>query len=297
MEASSIDGRYFRLQCMLLSMIMVIYPARSSSVQAVHSDQCHPWSFYNDTLHDCQCYNSPGDYVLTMPDALRCSEKRVLVLLGVCLTNEDKGTFISYCGSFKFYDQSATVTDGVFVELPDNISELNDYMCGPMNRKGRVCSECIDGFAPSVTSIGYECSNCTDNWYGVPLYLFLEFVPITIFYLAVLVFQISVTSAPMTCCVMYSQLAVGLCVHYSFKHYISLEPSSTYFIPHVLLTLHGIWNLDFFRYIVPPFCVTPNLKSIHILILHYISAFYPLLLIALTWICIELHSHNYKPLD
>ena len=128
------------------------------------------------------------------------------------------------------------------------------------------------------------------------LYLFLEFVPITIFYLAVIVFQISVTSAPMTCCVMYSQLAVGLFVHYSFKHYISLEPSSTYFIPHVLLTLHGTWNLDFFRYIVPPFCVSSNLRSFHILIFHYISAVYPLLLIALTWVCIEFHSRNYKPL-
>ena len=158
------------------------------------------------------------------------------------------------------------------------------------------CSECIDGFAPSVTSIGYECSNCTDTWYGVPLYLFLEFVPITIFYLAVLIFQISVTSAPMTCCVMYSQLLVCIFVHYSFKPYTSLEPSATYFIPHVLLMLHGIWKLDFFRYIVPPFCVSPNLKRIHILILHYVSAVYPLMLIALTWVCIELHSHNYKPL-
>ena len=60
--------------------------------------------------------------------------------------------------------------------------------------------------------------------------------------------------------------------------------------------LHGIWNLDFFRYILPPFCVSPNLKSIHILFLGYISAVYPLLLIALTWACIELYSHDHKPL-
>ena len=60
--------------------------------------------------------------------------------------------------------------------------------------------------------------------------------------------------------------------------------------------IHGIWNLDFFRYIVPPFCVSLNLKSIHILFLGYVSAVYPLLLIALTWACIELRSHNYRPL-
>ena len=87
---------------------------------------------------------------------------------------------VNYCQTFIFRDQNATVIDGMYIQLPDNISKLNDYMCGPMNRKGRVCSECTDGFAPSVTSIGYECSNCTGIWYGVPLYLFLEFVPITV---------------------------------------------------------------------------------------------------------------------
>ena len=74
-----------------------------------------------------------------------------------------------------------------------------------INRKDLVCSECTDGFGPSVTSFGYRCVNCTDAWYGVPLFLFLEFVPITLLYLIILVFQISVTSAPMPCFIMYAQ--------------------------------------------------------------------------------------------
>ena len=85
------------------------------------------------------------------------------------------------------------------LQLPQNLSQLNDRMCSPMNRKGLVCSECADGFGPSVTSFGYRCANCTDAWYGVPLFLFLEFVPITIFYIICLAIQISVTSAPMPC--------------------------------------------------------------------------------------------------
>ena len=40
-----------------------------------------------------------------------------------------------------------------------------------------ICSECIDGFAPAITSLGYQCSSCTQSaWYGVPLFLVLEFV-------------------------------------------------------------------------------------------------------------------------
>ena len=69
--------------------------------------------------------------------------------------------------------------------LPRNFSMLNDYMCTPINRKGTTCSECIEGFGPAVMSPGYSipCSRCTSDWYVVPVYLFLEFVPVTVFYL------------------------------------------------------------------------------------------------------------------
>ena len=83
-------------------------------------------------------------------------------------------------------------------------------MCGPLNRKGLVCSECANGFGPSVTSFGYKCANCTDARYGVPLFQLLEFFPITVFYLIILVFQISVTSSPMPCFIMYAQLIIHL---------------------------------------------------------------------------------------
>ena len=183
--------------------------------------------------------------------------------------------------------------NGIYIQLPNNISELNDFMCGPMNRKGRVCSECIDGFAPSVITPWYQCANCTGAWYGIPLYLFLEFVPITLFYLAVLVFQISVISSPLTTCVMYSQLLV-----YSFagnSSIVVLKSSHVYTFVKMLVMFHGIWNLDFFRSILPPFCVSPNLNNVHVAFLGYVSAVYPVLLIFFTWVCIQLYSRDCQP--
>ena len=64
----------------------------------------------------------------------------------------------------------------------------------------------------------------------------------------------------------------------------------------VILTGYGFWNLDYFRYFIPPFCVSQDLKNIHVLALQYVSAFYPLLLIVLTYACIELHGHNFRPI-
>ena len=46
--------------------------------------------------------------------------------------------------------------------------------------------------------------------------------------------------------------------------------------------------------VVPPFCVSSNLSLYHRAILGYITAFYPMLLIVVTWICIELHDRNFR---
>ena len=189
----------------------------------------------------------------------------------------------------------------IMLQLPQNFSQLNDYMCSPLNRKGYLCSECANGFGPSVTSFGYRCANCTDTLYGVPLFLFLEFVPITVFYIICLTFQISVTSAPMPCFIMYAQIIV---VTFDFtttntKVLHKVIPSDN--LDHrlgikIILALYRVFNLDFGHYFLPPYCLSSKLKFIHGAYLGYISAFYPPLLILLTWICIELHGRNFRPL-
>ena len=62
-----------------------------------------------------------------------------------------------------------------------------------------------------------------------------------------------------------------------------------------VLFSYGVWNLDLARYILPPFCVSSKLQLIHIELLSYISVVYPLFLIFLTWVCVELHGRNFKP--
>ena len=263
-------------------------------VQPAEHDECHPWSFYNDTLHHCQCYESENDIlVFYRPIKLtECSERKTSICVGYCMTTEELGTSIGYCAAYS-PKVNVSAVNGMYIQLPNNISELNDFMCGPMNRKGRVCSECIDGFAPSVITPWYQCANCTGAWYAIPLYLILEFVPITLFYLAVLVLQISVISPPLTTCVMYSQLLVFCLTSNSSTVFFKLSHAYTFM--KILLIFYGIWNLDFFRSVLPPFCVFPNLNNIHIAFLGYISALYPVLLICLTWGCIQLYSRDCQP--
>ena len=231
-----------------------------------------------------------------------CSQSGPSLALGYCATySEDTGLLsIFKCPYFQF--NGYNVTNPGLIQLPRNLTELNDYMCGPLSRKGLVCSECADGFGPSVTSFGYRCANCTDAWYGVPLFLFLEFVPVTVFYLIILVFQISMTSAPMPCFIMCAQFIVtvfNLAVtqnNSSLREIMFTEDGDLRLDMKITRTLYGVFNLDFFQYILPPFCISSRFKFIHISLFAYFSAFYPLLLICLTWVCVELHGRNLRPL-
>ena len=254
--------------------------------QDIQDDQCPPWFFYNATIKTCECYSSPStDHIV------KCTKKEALLKLGYCMTYEEEGGFyVGICDSVKV--DSLNTTKDNYVILLNNVSDLNDYMYGPMNRQGRLCSQCVDGFGLAVFSIGHTCTNCTGVWYGVPLYLFIEFVPITIFYFIVLLFNINVTSAPMVAFVLYSQVAVS--TFYDITNKLIFNTTITYRFLSILVSFYGIWNLDFFRLIIPPFCVSPFLKPIHITFLYFISAFYPLCLITMSWICIHLYSQNFK---
>ena len=44
------------------------------------------------------------------------------------------------------------------------------------------------------------------------------------------------------------------------------------------------------------FCISSKFRPIHVVFLSCISAFYPFLLILLTWFCVELHGRNFRPI-
>ena len=228
----------------------------------------------------------------------------------------DFGHFLSYNEGKKVLSRTISrnlqllwkynITKAGEVLLPEDISKLNDYMCAPLNRKGYMCSECIEGFGPSMISSymgNIICCDCriASSWYGVTLHLSIEFIPLTVFYLLILVFRIRITSAPMICFIMYSQLMViafqSSADSDSPLNLVKFSGNGTLrSMSKVFLTLYGVFNLQFFYFVVNPFCVSSQLTSLHLALLGYISAFYPFLLTAFMWISFELHDRNFRPI-
>ena len=254
---------------------------------------CPPWYVYHHKDESRrQCHKADQ-----LPSELKCTDSEgARVEFGYCITyDKNKQTFeFGNCHYFQA-KQGNQITEQGYVVLPDNVSELNDYMCGLMNRKGPLCSECIDGFGLALTSTGFTCCNCTNAWYGIPLYLLVEFIPITVLYFVILTFQINITSAPMTCFILYSHI-LFFELHYDRRLPVGRLTYQLGKKLSILRVVYGTMNLDILRFIVPSFCVSSKLQFIHISLLEYLPAFYPLCLILLTWVCIELHGRNFRPI-
>ena len=105
-----------------------------------------------------------------------------------------------------------------------------------------------------------------------------------------MIFHIRATSSPLSALVFMSHIVVYT-IRLNVHLYIENEETG---FPYVAL-LCGIWSINFFRSVIPPFCVSSNIKAVHALALEYLVAFYPIFLILITYLSIKLHDNNFRP--
>ena len=279
-----------------LSLISSCSVYDSNIEDTKRSKDCPLWFHFNSSLQDCQCSRS---------SMFKCKGQDVSVKSDYLATyDQSRGivslSFIKIC---QFLDYTSSENGTKYSLLPKNISQLNNLTCGPLNRKGYLCRDCIDGYGLTLSSMACtsKCYQCTMNhWQGIAVYVGVEIIPLMLFYAFVLVFRISVISAPMTCFILYSQM-ITIAIHemawqqLRFGQVVYTEAGELRPISKFFLTAYGVFNLDFFCHVLPPFCISTGLTPLQWAYLGYISVFFPLILISLTWFCIKLHDNNLKP--
>ena len=175
-----------------------------------------------------------------------------------------------------------------------SLAELTDLTCGAYNREGLLCTSCKPGYGPAVYAFSLMCVECRDDSLGWMLYLGLVTIFITVFYVIIVLLNIKATAPPFrgfvlmcqTYCIidrMYVPMTMKMVTHGHLKYLL-----------HLVRLLCGIWNLDFFRHLIPPFCVSRHLTNLQALTLEYFYVVYSLVLIIATFVCIELHAGNFK---
>ena len=188
---------------------------------------------------------------------------------------------------------------GLYVKLPRNFDKLETFLCDPLNRQGFFCSECKENYSYPMYPHFTKCVECnpskyTRNWI---FYVIISYGQLTVFLVLVICLRISATSAPMNAFIFVSQIISQPPFQRGFFHTMD---TSVYVFSHgarwfmkFLYSLYGVWNLNFFTALIPPFCLP--LQNAHIVIsLTYIIALYPLFLLILIYVLVELHSRDFK---
>ena len=266
--------------CIRVFLVVFVH---SSSVSASNTT-CPTWFYYNNET--CECgWQFDGK--------VHCNQQEMTaeIIDGFCATStEQEGLYyVGYCP----LGHTNNNTDRMHSELPSDPDLLNDTMCGPYNRKGLLCGRCIDGYGPAVYSLDMKCADCSNISTGsaISLYLFLELIPITLFFLCVVIFRFNITAGPLLGYVLFCQIYYTAVQHeiYIYDYIVSHVPTAVW-----ILTLCGIWDLQFFKLVISPFCISSKLTGIDIQMLNLVTAIYPVLLVIITWILMELHARNYR---
>ena len=230
----------------------------------------------------------------------KCTLARILVCY--CLTSDSKSSDMNtslmhnmHFGKCFYGCFTKHVSTHYMVQL---VEQNNKGKCAQYNRNGILCGQCKDGYAPAAYSFSLKCVECGNEtlWTRVPLYILVAYGPLTVFLGVIVVFTVSVNSAPLHGWILVCQLLSTNSLMRLFSTIEHLTPGKGFLLfIRILGTIYGIWNLDFFRSLYTPFCLHPSLTILQVMTLDYIIAAYPLVLIFLMYALVDMYSHNYQP--
>ena len=190
-------------------------------------------------------------------------------------------------------------------------------LCSKLHRNGTLCGKCDTNYSLAINSFQFRCiphEHCQDiHWF---LYFVETLGPLTVFFCIILVFKLrGVSTGHANVFLLYAQTvalpinilaikrdwtyALKECnpyhMHHHHHHHLSCKN-----VPDILskaiLQIYGMWNLDVLAGIFPPICTRTNLGILNLFLLQYITAIYPLVLIAVAYLLIQLHARNFRPI-
>ena len=246
----------------------------------------------------------PAWYLPSSDDGCTCGSS--LGPLVKCHKNQRVSVRVAYCMSYDAasgqllvgncpYVKKRKKDHGSYIMQPKNVSKVNAQLCSWANRTGFMCGRCREGLGVSVMTYDNKCLECLGAWKGWALYLFLAIIPTTVFFALVISCHIRGTSGYFNSLICIFQVITFYVDKYPYTIISTLSNSSaSRCILYVCITIAGFWNLDFFRHVIPNFCISESLTTLDIIAMDYIVATYPLVLIVATYICIELYDRDFR---
>ena len=178
--------------------------------------------------------------------------------------------------------------------LPNNTDELDRLVCGTQNRTGIVCGECIEGFGPAINSLTYECVNCSDHNVvrgNIVKYVFSVYVPLAILFTILILLDIRLTTGPANAFILYCQVVASTFdLNADGQVPLNLVTNSSDKLLDAVRIPYAIFNLEFIENFLPPLCLGTHLNTLSLLLMKYVVALAPVLMILFVILCVKLTS-------
>ena len=299
------DRIYFLVIAATLELLSNLVLVECDAIQCTSKESCNFESqlqVTSDMDSNTSCVNTwffpaPNDDSIcecgsTLGNKVKCNNetKEVDILDCYCMTysEENHSQVVGQC----LYGCSH---ESQYHSLPSNISQLNEKVCGWLNREGQLCGRCKDGFAPAVYSYDISCVECKDYHYNWLKYAVISLLPLTIFFFVVTLSGIKLLSGAWSGFILITQvMSTPILMRAMLLYYHS---NKTFQFTLVILSVpYGVSNLDFFRLLYPPFCLHPHMSTVQAMALDYIIGVYPLALIVFTYFLVVLRDYNLRVL-
>ena len=207
-------------------------------------------SYCNQTWYT----NKDGECVcgVELSGVLSCNDcyKTVDIAAGYCMTYDTTRQYVGENASSLLivgacsYGALPNTTNRKFTTLPTDPTQVNSSQCAPYNRRGLFCGECLEGFGPSVYSFDLHCANCShmSTTAAISLYFVMELLPITVFYVTVLIFRPVLLTGPQIGYVVSCQGIINTLQHsrYIYSSLFYNLPPPLAVLGHISLLLSGI---------------------------------------------------------
>ena len=272
----------------LLSLISIA----SSAVVSGDSSQgeCPVW-FKKNENGSCECGSELGGEI-------RCDPYKqvVSIMAGCCMSfdNSSQELLVGFNNHQCFGQRVHNGFSAVYNDLPTDTAKLSE-LCSDRKRKGLLCGECMDKCGPSFNSLTLRCLEC-NTFHAILMWLLIIFL-ITVFYVIVVIFRLNFTSGPMLgytifCHLFFAFFRSNLGLYYSL---VTSMGSVSSIVLQVSMGMSAMWL--YFATVfhqLPDTCLTPHMASLQVFCMEYIFVLYPLFLLIVTYVCIELHARNFR---
>ena len=273
---------YFRSELQDVKVEMSTKSDAEAICTCSDSSDCLPWCTCHNGLCQCDRMNKFS----FLRDIIKCRNNTYssesLLKECRCLTSDiDRNTGKVYlggclysCGSLLAGDR---LNNGHYL-LQCNVRNTS-YVCEKLGRNGRNCGYCKYGLSPYLLSYNLSCVECKTTNLNWLKFVLLAFVPLTFFYIFVLIFHINITSSRMQTVVLFSQI-ISVPVNCRYIYLYVAKYPRLFLLIRIIGVFHTFWNLDFFLTLFNGVCLNVSPLTAHAL--DYVVALYPLILILIT---------------